>query len=1089
MRTTRQALLHTKAEVSKKYHATKKPARKMVNRLREILELGTGQILEQVSDIFYVIEPGSWKCTYLSPAYSTITGFSRTVHGAVDNGFFNLVLPEDKHILMNAWENVAQNPKYDVQYRIRSADGSILWMRDKGSAVYDTHGIVTRLVGTARDQTSQKDLQEALNESETRLQQLADNMDEIFWIRSHQTGRFVYASPAFEKIWGVDWKKEPRLAAILDKIHPEDLPVVKTALQAQERSEKTSIEFRVIRSDGTYRWLWGRTFPIYSEEKTNGMAGKVIQTGGITTDVSQLKQAQVQLKQANLDLGEKVNQQFAEIVDIYEHAPIGYHALDENGLVIMINKTELDWLGYSEAEVLGVMPVIKLLTAESQLVFKSHFPEFKRTGYLRDLELDFMRKDGTVLPLLINATAQYDADGKYHMSRSAVLDRSELKKAQAALQEQEKTYRAMFENSNDSIILVSPQGYKLDANQHALSLLGYSREEFINLPYDRLVPKEQQQEAAEKYQQVTIGKKVPLIERTWISKTGQLIDMEINLSPVFNEDGELIMVQNLARDVTERKRAQAQIIAQRDFARQVMDVMGQGLLVSDADGRVEYLNQALKLMLGMDPENGVNGEYERFTSREYQEGVVEHLLLGNQGTPLEFDYQMHTFHGDTRNMRITVTTRWIENDVVGTIAVFTDLSREKEVEKNLLASREQLRQANLALENAARMKDEFLSSMSHELRTPLTGILGLSEIMRLGLYGELSEKQLIAVANIEASGKILLELVNDILDLTRIESGTMNLDPELCSVNDVCGASLKLISGLVHQKNQVVSYSGPGDSLLLMANSRRLKQILVNLLRNAVKFTPDYGSLGLIVKTDTEKKEISLCVWDTGIGIKDDDMSRLFMPFLQLDGGLDRRYSGVGLGLSLVNKLVELHGGRISVESEPGLGSRFTVILPMSEISEEQKRSFTTVPFSEKKGVFWRQRVGDVLVISGRLAGSEKLIHALSNLGITPLVCRLGEDVLGTAAAGKPSIILMEVESPCEPVFAVLSRLKSDVRTMSIPVLMIRPDGKAADDDKDHLESVCLQAINLGAAGILVEPISLILLMKELDNLVKKAIQ
>ena len=1085
MKAKRLVLKQEKAGAPKHYRAPKKPAGKMSHRQGIPSVPGLELILDNIPDIFWVIEPEGWKYTYISPAFETITGYKIPKDSSFPTGILDLVLPEDRHILLDAWQKADQTPKFDIQYRIRCADGRVLWIRDKGSAVFNRDGKLIQLAGTARDRTSQKDLQAALSETESRLKLLAENMDEIFWIRSHRTGKIVYTSPAFSQIWGLDSEKLSGLSAILEKIHPDDRLKIKAALKSQELGERTSIEFRVLQQDGSYRWLWDRSFPIFAPDSSNGEGKEIIQTGGLASDISRLKRVQEQLKQANDVLGEQVNTQFAEILDIYEHAPIGYHSVDANGIFVMVNQTELDWLGYDRDELLGKKHIITLLTAESEKKFSEHFSQFKKSGSLKNLELEFIRKDGTIFPVLANAAAIYDADGNYHMSRSAILDISDLKKMQATLVQKEKTFRAIFENSNDAIILVTPQGYKLDANLKALSLLGYTREEFMNLPYDKLVPKEQLQDAAEKYLLAINSKNLPLIERTWLTKSGERIEVEINLSPIFNDRGELIMVQNLARDVTERNKAQAEIVAQRDFAGQVMDAMGQGLLVSDADGKVEYLNPALKLMLGMDPQNGLHGEYERFTSREYQEGVVNHLLLGRQGTPLEFDYVMHTNSGEDRNMRITVTPRWKNEEVIGTIAVFTDLSREKEVEKNILASRDQLRLANAALEKAARMKDEFLASMSHELRTPLTGILGLSEIMRLGMYGELSEKQLKAIQNIEQSGRVLLDLINDILDLSRIESGTMELAPAACSLDDVCRSSVRMVSGMVNQKNQAITYAGPGNNVIMMADSRRIKQILVSLLRNAVKFTPDNGSLGLIVKVNEENSQVDLCVWDTGIGISKEDQTQLFIPFLQLDGRLQRKYSGVGLGLALVNRLVEMHGGKINVDSEPGLGSRFTVTLPIEAVSEEQSAGFISQGISENKGVSWKERVGEVLVISGRQAGSDKLIHALSNLGIRSRVCGLAEDIPGLAVEMKPGIILMEVEPPCEPVFELLGRLKADERTMAVPVLMIRPEAVPGDETV-NLEAACIEAIRLGAAGILVEPISLILLRKELDNLVKR---
>jgi signal transduction histidine kinase len=217
--------------------------------------------------------------------------------------------------------------------------------------------------------------------------------------------------------------------------------------------------------------------------------------------------------------------------------------------------------------------------------------------------------------------------------------------------------------------------------------------------------------------------------------------------------------------------------------------------------------------------------------------------------------------------------------------------------------------------------------MSHELRTPLTGVLGMAEALQAQTYGPLNARQLRSLQVIESSGRHLLELINDILDLSKIEAGQFELNRSFCSIEAVCRASLLMVSGMAHEKDQALSFSITPAQLYANVDPRRLKQMLVNLLSNAVKFTPEHEALGLEVEADGEA-EIRLTVWDTGIGIAADGILKLFQPFTQLDSSLTRQYTGSGLGLALVRKMAELHGGRIEVQSEPGRGSRFSVILP-----------------------------------------------------------------------------------------------------------------------------------------------------------------
>ena len=251
-----------------------------------------------------------------------------------------------------------------------------------------------------------------------------------------------------------------------------------------------------------------------------------------------------------------------------------------------------------------------------------------------------------------------------------------------------------------------------------------------------------------------------------------------------------------------------------------------------------------------------------------------------------------------------------------------------ELEQRVAGRTQALHIANAELRRANRLKDEFLASMSHELRTPLNSILGLSESLQLGTYGQLNERQYTTLQYIEESGRHLLALINDILDVSKIEAGQMQLETGPVSVESVAQASLQFVRQSAFKKQIKVNLSIDSPLTPIEADERRLKQILVNLLNNAVKFTAGGGTIGLEVVADSDNRMTHFTVWDKGIGIAPEDMERLFQPFIQLDARLARSYTGTGLGLTLVQRMTEMHGGRVSVESEVGQGSRFTVSLP-----------------------------------------------------------------------------------------------------------------------------------------------------------------
>ncbi|MBK6792803.1 MAG: PAS domain S-box protein [Anaerolineales bacterium] len=765
-----------------------------------------------------------------------------------------------------------------------------------------------------------------------------------------------------------------------------------------------------------------------------------------------------------LELEERVRQRTAEVQDLYDNAPAGYHSLDVNGNFSLINQTELNWLGYTREEIIG-KPITDFLSPTSLDTFREIFAAFKKEGSLSGLEMEFRRKNGSIFPVLINATAVKNDHGDYITSRSTVFDNTERKQIELALREREETYRALFESANDAIFMTHPNGHILRANPRCTDLLGLSSEEIIGKnAMDFIVPG-QEIEASNQLNRLLTGESLPVYERKMLRKDGSTVEAEINLSLIRDENGQPKFIQSVVRDISARKIAENALRESEEQNRLLFEEAPEAVILFDQDGRVVRINHAFQTVSGLPGSQFIGHTVEEmdFLPKDIITNLTEVTLnaLQNKDGFAELDFKLQHVSGELRDINTHVFALNLQGQQ-HYLASIHDITTSKRAEENL-------RLANAEMERALRLKDEFLANMSHELRTPLNAVLGITESLLEQISGPLNEKQQKYLQTVLESGQHLLELINDILDLAKISAGRIELDLTKVDVNTIAQSSLRMVRESAQKKRLNISLNVDETVKQVRADERRLKQILVNLLSNAVKFTPTGGQIGLDITADPKADTLRFIVWDTGIGIHQKDLHLLFQPFVQLDAGLARGSQGTGLGLVLVSQMARLHGGNVTVESEPQKGSRFIVSIPWLKAGGTAPlKIIGALPRSDAPSmqVLLPNTGGNktILVVDDTDSVTQLIHDYLKLHGYQVVTARDGFEGLARAGEVHPDLILMDVMMPEMDGLETTRLIRSQLGMKDVPIVAMTALAMAGDRER------CLEA---GMNEYLSKPVKL----------------
>ena len=795
---------------------------------------------------------------------------------------------------------------------------------------------------------------------------------------------------------------------------------------------------------------------------------------------------------------------------IFNSANFSSIATDAKGVIQIFNVGAERMLGYAAADVMNkitpadisdpqeVVARAKALSIELGTPITPGFEAlvFKASRGIEDIyELTYIRKDGSRFPAVVSVTALRDAQNTIIGYLLIGTDNTARKRAEEALLKAGALQSAIFNSANFSSIATDAKGVIQIFNVGAERMLGYAAADVMNkiTPADISDPQEVIARAtalsAEFSTPIAPGFEAlvfkasrgieDIYELTYFRKDGSRFPAVVSITALRDAHDAIIGYLLIGTDNTarkqieeERKKLDQRLRDQHFYTRSLIESNIDALMTTDPRGIITDVNKQMESLTGCTRDELIGAPFKNYftdsaraeagISRVLNEGKVTNYELtarARDGKETVVSYNATTFHDRDRSLQ-------------GVFAAARDVTELKRYEQKL-------QQKNVELEDASRMKSEFLANMSHELRTPLNAIIGFSEVLRDGLMGEMTDQQRGFTGDIFNSGKHLLSLINDILDLSKVEAGKMTLDLEPVAITSLCANSLSIIREKAAARHIRLTMDAADVLGSMQADPRKMKQILYNLLSNAVKFTVDGGQVTLraVRVTRREVGELSgpwtsrtfpladsnfanflkISVTDSGIGITADGLQRLFRPFSQIDSGLARKFEGTGLGLAMVKLLAELHGGAVAVESAVGQGSCFSVWLPFRPSDEEV---LTHVKTTIGQRIEAPAGTRTALVVEDDYKSAELIRVQLEAEGFTVLHAASGEEAILLVAQQTLALITLDIMLPNMDGWEFLSCLKQIPDLGHIPVVII---SIVADRNRGFA---------LGAAAVMQKPIS-----------------